>query len=147
MDFSSLIKTLKQRLGIADLEQDSDGRVQFTVDGKLSIDVEPGPDGKGLVLVGRLGTVPAGSRERVFQRMLELNLLERGASGSFLALDVTYDGMVLCRRFDEIADYTAFEHALELFINQCEGVQLSLTQGAAPAAQAPEAWEGFALRA
>lgn len=148
MDFSSLIKMLTQRLGIAELEQDSDGRVQFMVDGKIAVDVEPGPDGQGLILAARLGAVPAGNRERVLARMLELNLLERAASGTFLALDAAYDGMVLCRRFDGGLDYATFERGLESFINQAEGVQLSLSQvSGPPSAPEPESWQGFALRA
>ena len=129
MKLAELIRELGAGLGLSDVAPDEDGAATLVIDDTLEIVIEPGEDGRGILISAAVGKLPAAAREAVFAELLEANLLGQGAGAAALAIDPGLEEIVLCRvilksdlEFDDFdQELVAFTNALRYWRERCDG--------------------------
>lgn len=116
MDDAALLTTLAGRLGLPSGAVQTGAPLSLTVDGDMTLVVEPLAAG-GCCFLADVATLSVSGREAPMRRMLERNLLQRQHSASFLSLDPRRDMAVLCRRV-VTTDYLTFETQFEAFLGE-----------------------------
>ena len=97
MELAELIREMGAHLGLPDVEPDEDGGAVIVIDDTYEIAIEPGEEGRGIVISATVGDLPDEGREAVYAELLEANLMGQGVDAAALAIDPQVGDIVLCR--------------------------------------------------
>lgn len=132
MELAELIRELGAHLRLPDVDPDEDGAATIVIDDTFEIVIEPGEDGRRILISAAVGALPVDAREAVFAELLEANLVGQGTGTAALAIDPDREEIVLCRvilqtdlDFDDFdQELVVFTNALRYWRERCESGQI-----------------------
>lgn len=117
MNIADALKQLGQDMGLP-LKLDANRACRLVFDGRIEVDIEA-PEGQGdtVHLSCAVGNIPAGSREALYEALLEANLFGRGTGSAVLGIDKAFNEIVLTRTLPmDGTRYQDFVKAIEQLV-------------------------------
>ena len=117
MRLPELLRELGDGLGLGEVAVDEGDGATLVVDDTFEITIEPGPEGRGIVIVASVGVVPKDDALPVCRTLLEANVGGLDTGGAALGLDPD-DGTVMLSRAiltDEMP-FAVFDRELTVFM-------------------------------
>jgi Tir chaperone protein (CesT) family len=131
-NFESLIQEFGTATGIENMQPDQDGAVQFLIDDKLPVFIQPDRERKYLSIYAVVGLVDETVPGPLMLELLTASLFGREANGASFAIEESMGQIVLQHheRLDGLT-YSEFEQVLHGFVDAAEAWMVRLAPDAA----------------